>query len=161
MTSLDQACRLVLGLALSRPLGRHIDPLVLFLVSLFFRLVDGGGLVLGRAVDGVEDERVGAGVDELMLGACWHDDQVAGLDILVLARDGGFACTGREGEDLVHRMCLGRSVSGRGQCARQESLTSSPISPPTGTVMRTNCEYKPVHSTRRKSLDCDGRDVVI
>lgn len=114
MISLDQARLFVLRLALSRPLGRHINALVLFLVALFFRLVDGGRLVLGRAVDGVQDEWIGTGVDELMLSACWHDDQVAGLDILVLARDGGFARTGGEGEDLVDRVCLSRSISRRG-----------------------------------------------
>ena len=39
--------------------------------------------------------------------------------------------------------------------------TSSPISPPTGIVMRTTCEYNPVHSTRRNSADSDGKAFVM
>ena len=35
------------------------------------------------------------------------------------------------------------------------------MSPPTGTVISTSCEYNPVQSTRRKSPDFEGRDVVI
>ena len=39
--------------------------------------------------------------------------------------------------------------------------TSSPISPPTGTVMSTTCEYKPVHKTLRNSADLEGRAEVM
>jgi hypothetical protein len=35
------------------------------------------------------------------------------------------------------------------------------MSPPTGTVISTSWEYNPVQSTRRKSPDSEGRDVVI
>lgn len=106
MISFDQTSLFVLGLALSRPLGRHINPLVLFLVALLFRLVDGGGLVLRGAVHGVQNERCGTGIDELVLCAGGHDDQIAGLDVLILAGDGGLASAGSEGEDLVDRVCL-------------------------------------------------------
>lgn len=44
---------------------------------------------------------------------------------------------------------------------KMRERTSSPISPSTGTVMSTTCEYSPVHSTLRKSPDFDGRAEVI
>jgi len=43
----------------------------------------------------------------------------------------------------------------------RREFTSSPMSPPTGTVMRTSCEYRPVHKTRRNSADSDGSEVVM
>lgn len=39
--------------------------------------------------------------------------------------------------------------------------TSSPISPPTGTVISTTCEYNPVQSTLLNSPDSDGSAFVI
>ena len=39
-------------------------------------------------------------------------------------------------------------------------LTSSPISPPTGTVMTTSCELSPVQSTVLKSGYCDGNALI-
>ena len=44
---------------------------------------------------------------------------------------------------------------------RDSERTSSPISPPTGTVMRTTCEYNPVQSTLRNSPDLEGRAEVM
>jgi hypothetical protein len=43
----------------------------------------------------------------------------------------------------------------------EEIHTSSPISPSTGTVIRTNWLYSPVHSTRRNSPDSLGSEVVM
>jgi len=35
------------------------------------------------------------------------------------------------------------------------------MSPPTGTVIKTSCEYNPVHKTLRNSPDSEGSEVVI
>lgn len=42
-----------------------------------------------------------------------------------------------------------------------ETQTSSPMSPPTGIVMRTTCEYRPVHRTLRKTAELEGKAPVI
>ena len=44
---------------------------------------------------------------------------------------------------------------------RNSERTSSPMSPPTGTVMSTTCEYNPVQSTLRNSPDLEGRAEVM
>jgi len=62
--------------------------------------------MLGRAVHGVQNEWRWPSVDKLMLRASWHNDEVAGLDILVFARDGCLTLTGCEGKDLVDGVFL-------------------------------------------------------
>jgi hypothetical protein len=62
--------------------------------------------MFGRAVHGVQNEWRWSGVDKLMLRASWYNDEVAGLDILVFARDGCFALAGCEGKDLVDGVFL-------------------------------------------------------
>lgn len=44
---------------------------------------------------------------------------------------------------------------------KKAEQTSSPISPSTGTVISTTCEYSPVQSTLRNSPDFDGRAEVM
>jgi hypothetical protein len=43
-----------------------------------------------------------------MLSACGYDDQITGLDVLVDAVDGRFACPRRECQDLVDGVFLRR-----------------------------------------------------
>ena len=62
--------------------------------------------MLGRAVHGIQDKGRGSSVDELMLRAGWHDNEIACFDILVFARYGCFAFAGCEGEDLVNGVFL-------------------------------------------------------
>ena len=57
--------------------------------------------VVGRPVDGVEDERVGTGVAEIVSGAGWHSHQVALIHAGGLAGDVGLSACAVEGEDLV------------------------------------------------------------
>lgn len=52
----------------------------------------------------------GAGVDELVLCPCRHHHQVASLDVLVFAIDGGFANAGSEGQCLVNGVDLSGSI---------------------------------------------------
>lgn len=104
--TLHDAGLFILLLALPRPVRCNIDAVVFFLISLFFRLVHRGWLVLGRAVDGVKDERCWTGVDELMLCTGWNDDEIARLNVLVFACDGGFAGAGCKCQDLIYGMFL-------------------------------------------------------
>ena len=62
--------------------------------------------MFGRAIYGVQNEWRWPGVDKLMLRASWYNDEVAGLDILIFARDGCFALAGCEGKDLVDGVFL-------------------------------------------------------
>src|SRR3954447_25040182 len=74
---------------------------LLGLVGLLLGLVHRALGVLRRAVDGVEDQRVLAGVDEVVLLAGRDDDQVALGDLLGRAGDARLAGAADEGEDLV------------------------------------------------------------
>lgn len=101
LLSLDQSSFLVLGFALLTPLGRNVNSIVFLLIALFLRLVHARRLVLRRAVHSVQNEGCRPSVDELMLRACRHDDEIAAFDVLVFAGDGGFTLAGSEGKDLV------------------------------------------------------------
>src|SRR3954464_7134784 len=70
-------------------------------VGLLLGLVHRAVGVLRRAVDGVEDQRVLAGVHEVVLGAGGNDDQVALGDLLRVARDARLSGAADEREDLV------------------------------------------------------------
>ena len=104
-----------------------------------------------------------------MLGASRYDHEVSSFDVLVLASYRGFAGTGGKSQGLVDGMNLtDTAISLRTAALKQsrravqkEEPTSSPISPSTGTVMSTTCEYSPVQSTLRNSPDLDGRAEVI
>lgn len=142
------------------PIRRYIDTLFLFAIALLLGAMHRRRLVLRLRVDGVQNQGCGARVEELMLRASRDDHQVAGVHLLLLAADLGEARTRGEGEDLVDGMGLGiKSV--HVHCAWDGMRTSSPMSPPSGMVMMTSCEYSPVQSTRRKSDEVDGRLVVM
>ena len=104
-----------------------------------------------------------------MLGASRDHHKVSSFDILVLASYCGFADTGGESQGLVDGMnliepAINLCTAALGRMKRamkKQGPTSSPISPSTGTVMSTTCEYKPVQSTLRNSPDLDGRAEVI
>lgn len=104
--SLHQPHLLVLGLTSPTPFRWHINSLLFLLVTLLFGLVNGGWLVLRRRIHRVQYQRSGPSVDELMLSCCWNDDQVSCLDVLVLARNRGFAGASGEGQNLVDGVCL-------------------------------------------------------
>src|SRR5690606_27767071 len=57
--------------------------------------------MFGRAVDGVQGERLGAGVAEVVLGACWDGTLVTRLDRMGVASQVGFSGTADEGENLI------------------------------------------------------------
>ena len=107
--ALDKPLILVVLLALTTPLRSDVDAVFFLLVTLLFGLVDRGRLVLRWRVDGIEDQRCRTSIDELMLGACRDDNEISSLDVLVFPRNGGFAGTGGEGQDLVNGMDLGVS----------------------------------------------------
>lgn len=119
------------------PFGSLIDTIFLLLVTLLFRLVDGVRLMFCRTVYGVQDEWCWSGIDELVLCTGWDDDKVTSLDILILTVDGGLAFSGCEGQNLVDCMHLPRVSVARVLFSNKEP-TSSPMSPPTGTVMSTS-----------------------
>lgn len=100
----------------------------------------GSWLVLRRTIHGVQYQGCRASVDELMLCACWYDDEVACFDVLILARDSGAAGAGCEGQDLVDGVFLeiGQETWGGERMVLRGRYTSSPISPSIGTVMRTS-----------------------
>ena len=104
----DPSFVLVLLLTSPAPFWSDINALILLFVSLLLCLVHSGGLVLSRAVDSVEYEWGGPSVDKLMLGAGGDDDQIACLDVLILACDGCLTLAGGEGEDLVYSMDLAK-----------------------------------------------------
>ncbi len=60
--------------------------------------------VLRRAVHGVEDQRIGPGVDEVVLRSGGNDDEVALLHLLGLAGDPRIPGTADEGQDLVYAL---------------------------------------------------------
>ena len=92
---------LILALTPPRPLRRHINSLIFLAVPLRLVLVHRVRLVLRGAIHRVQDQRVRPGIDELVLRARGHDDEVAGFHVLVFAGDGGAPAPGGEGQDLV------------------------------------------------------------
>lgn len=54
-----------------------------------------------------------ASIDELMLGTSWHHHEVPSFDILVFARDCGFAGTGGESQGLVNGVDLKETAVSR------------------------------------------------
>lgn len=74
--------------------------------------------VIGRPVDGVEDERVGTGVAEIVSGAGWHSHPVALIHAGGLAGDVGLSASAGEGEDLVGFVVGTHDVGQRLRCCR-------------------------------------------
>lgn len=74
---LDQLMLLIEVLGLLAPLRRLVLPILLFLVTFLFSLVHSTAVVLGRAIYSHQFKwlRLGS-VDELVLGARRHDDNV-------------------------------------------------------------------------------------
>lgn len=68
--------------------------------------MDGGRLMLRRGIHRVQDQWGRAGIDKLMLRTGGHDDEISGLDVLVLPIDGGATGAGREREDLINCVFL-------------------------------------------------------
>jgi len=102
----NQAKLLVLSLATSCPLRWHVNAFFFFLVTLLFRLVHTRWLVLSGTIHSIQDQRSWARVDELVLSAGGHDDEVACFDVLVFARNRCFTRAGGEGEDLIDGVFL-------------------------------------------------------
>lgn len=92
---------LILLLSAPTPRRRLVLALFLGLIALLLRLVHARRSMLSRRVYRQQLERLVALRDELVLGTRGHDDDVAGLDFLVAALDGGEAAAGGEEEDLV------------------------------------------------------------
>src|SRR4051812_28333961 len=86
--------------------GRLVLALFLQLVRLFLGLVHRAVGVLRRAVDRVEDQRVLAGVEEVVLLAGGDDDEVTLRDLLLRPRDDRLPGAADEGQDLVHLVDL-------------------------------------------------------
>jgi hypothetical protein len=74
--------------------------------------------VIGRPVDGGEDERVGTGVAEIVSGAGWHSHPVALIHAGGLAGDVGLSASAGEGEDLVGFVVGTHDVGQRLRCCR-------------------------------------------
>lgn len=99
---LNHTLLLILGLAQLTPLGRLVLAVLLLLVTLFLRLVHSPAVVLRRAVNSDQLQRLRLGrVDELVLSTSRHNHDVRGLDVLVLASDRGTALAGCEDQDLI------------------------------------------------------------
>jgi len=76
-TFLDQTLLHIVILALLTPLRRLVLTIVLFLVALFFCLVNGLAIMLSWTVNSYKLQRLGLGcVDELVLSSGWDDDDV-------------------------------------------------------------------------------------
>jgi hypothetical protein len=161
LLSFDQPHLLILRLAFPTPIRRHINAILFLLVSLLLCLVHCCCLVFSRRIDSIQDQRIGTSVDELVLRSCGYYDQVSCFDILVLSRNCCFSSARSEGQNLINGVFLKIGQSKGLETPSADGITSSPMSPPTGTVISTNWEYKPVQSTRRKSPDSEGRDVVM
>src|SRR5215217_8486989 len=82
-------------------------------VGLLLGLVHRAVGVLRRAVDGVEDQRVRAGVDEVVLLPGGDDDEVALRHVLLRPRDDRLPGAADEGEDLVHLVDLLADLTAR------------------------------------------------
>lgn len=135
---------LILSLAPLTPFRRNINTLILLPITLRLILVHAGRLVLGGRVNSIQNQRCRPRVDELVLRAGGDDDEITGLDFLVLAVDRGLAMSRRERQDLVDGVFL-LSISTAPPVKSlwmdvdpEKTLTSSPISPSTGTVISTN-----------------------
>lgn len=96
-----------------------------------------------------------------MLRPSRDNNHVARFDFLLLSSYLREAYARGECEDLINRVDLHVTRKQKSKGLMDAQLTSSPISPPTGTVIRTTCEYNPVQSTRRNSPDSDGSEAVI
>lgn len=138
--SLDPSLVLVLFLASPAPFRCDINAIFLFLVALLFGLMYSSRFVLSRTVHCVENQRRRSRVQELMFRASWHNDHVSRLDVLLFTGNLSKPCSRRKGKDLIHSVNL-ETVSAVFHFDRISGRhTSSPMSPPTGTVMSTNCE---------------------
>jgi len=156
----DEAQLLIVSFRPLAPLRRFVDPLLFRFVTLLFGLVHRRWLVLCWAIHGVEEQRDGTGIEEVMVRPRRNNDEIAGFYVLFFAADDGFAGAGSKIQDLVNCVYLWR-VSFPVRSESSVFITSSPISPLTGTFMSTSCEYRPVHNTRRNSGLSEGKDVVI
>ena len=102
-----------------------------------------------------------------MLRTSRHNHKVSSFDILIFSSNGGFADTRSESQGLVDGVNLQETAVSQSvnlwsrTGVRNSERTSSPMSPPTGTVMSTTCEYNPVQSTLRNSPDLDGNAEVM
>lgn len=161
MAPLHQAQLLILRLTPLAPVRCDINSVVLLLVALLLGLMYSCGGVLRRTVHGIQNQGGGTSVDKVVLRARGHDDKVPGLDILLFAGNDRAPLARGKCQNLVNVMDLEIWVSVGSQATRMDYQTSSPISPSTGTVINTSCEYRPVNRTRRNSDDSDGSDVVI
>jgi hypothetical protein len=133
--TLDETHLLILRLASPRPIGSDIDTVLFLLITLLLCPVHRCRLVLCRRIDGIQDKWCWASIDELMLGPCGNNNQISGFDILVFTGNGGASSSGCECQNLVDGVFLlcQRLVK---HCPAKR--TSSPMSPPTGIVMRTS-----------------------
>lgn len=148
---LDKTILLILALALLAPRGRFVPSSILFLVALFFGLVNRLRIVLGGAVYRHKLERLGlGGVDELVLRASRNNDDIRSLDILVFSGYRSFSGPVSKDQHLVDRVHLLRiNTLWYGWFRSWTMITSSPISPPIGISMVTNWLYRPVWMTFR------------
>jgi hypothetical protein len=94
----------------------------------------------------------------VVLSSLRHNNHITSLNLPFFSRDNGFANTRSEDKVLVDSVDL-ISITTHTEHADIQ-LTSSPISPPTGTVMTTNCELSPVQRTVLKSGYCDGKALI-
>jgi len=95
----------------------------------------------------------------VVLGSLGDNHHISSLDLLLLSSNDGLANARSEDEVLVDAVNL-TLISGSYFPPNQNQLTSSPISPPTGTVITTNCELSPVQRTVLKSGYCEGKALI-
>lgn len=82
-TLLHQALLFIMILAPLAPLRRFILAILLLLVALFLGLVYSPAIMLRRAVNSHELQRLGLRcVDELVLSAGWYHDDIRSFDVL-------------------------------------------------------------------------------
>jgi hypothetical protein len=70
-------------------------------------LVNRVGIVLSRSVDGEADQRLVAGVDEVMLASLRNDNHVTSVDLLLFTWNNGFALSLSKDQVLVDVVNLG------------------------------------------------------
>ena len=91
--------------------------------------------MFGRAIDGIEAQRLFARADHIVARVLGHDDSIVRLDLVAYTIDPDFAFAAFDAEELVPVVVdfLADFVTRLNR-------------------MRTSCRLCPVYSTRRKSL---------
>ena len=108
---LHQPDLLILRLTPLAPLWRFVVSCLLLRITLCFGLMHRSWVVLCWGVDRNYLERRVSHVQELVLGASWHDHDIILFDHLLLSSNNRFAGAVGKNQNLVHSVNLAASFS--------------------------------------------------